>query len=171
MTVDTIRDGVVVSLAYTLTADNQTIETATAEEPLDYLHGAENIVPGLETALLGKRVGDRFNITLAPEDAYGAYDENDREIVPLGDFPESDNLQEGMSIIMEDEDGYLFDALISKIDGNNVVLDFNPPLAGKSITYDVEVLAIREADDEELAAGQPYGFDDFDDDEYEDDEE
>jgi FKBP-type peptidyl-prolyl cis-trans isomerase SlyD len=170
MAVDTIRDGVVVSLAYTLTSEGETIETATQEEPLDYLHGAENIVPGLETALAGKRVGDRFSITLQPAEAYGEYDDNDVETVPLEDFPDSQSLEEGMSIIMEDEDGYLFDALIREIKGNAVVLDFNPPLAGKSISYDVEVLAIREAEEEEIAAGQPYGFDDFDDD-YDDDDE
>lgn len=171
MTVDTISDKVVVSLAYTLTSEGETIETATAEEPLDYLHGAENIVPGLETALLGKRVGDRFTITLQPAEAYGEYDGNDVETVPLEDFPDADTMQEGMSIIMEDEDGYLFDAIIREIKGDTVILDFNPPLAGKTITYDVEVLDIREADEEELAAGQPYGFDDFDDEDYEEDEE
>lgn len=166
-----IRDGMVVSLAYTLTSDGETIETATREEPLDYLHGAENIVPGLETALTGKQVGDTFNITLQPEDAYGDYDPEDVETIPLSDLPDAGDIEPGTVIVMEDEDGYLFEAIVREITDGNVVLDFNPSLAGKVITYDVEVVAIREANEEELAAGQPYGFDDFDDDEAYDDEE
>lgn len=168
MTNDTIRDGMVVSLAYTLTADGETIETSTTEEPLDYLHGAENIVPGLEAALNGKRVGDTFTVTLQPADAYGDYDDDDVETIPLSDLPDADQLEEGMVVVMEDEDGYLFDAIIREIGKDTVVLDFNPPLAGKTVTYDVQVVAMREAEEEELAAGQPYGFDDFDDeDDYE----
>ncbi|MBC8171708.1 MAG: FKBP-type peptidyl-prolyl cis-trans isomerase [Anaerolineae bacterium] len=171
MTNDTIRDGLVVSLAYTLTADGETIETSTSEEPLDYLHGAENIVPGLEAALNGKRVGDQFKVTLQPADAYGDYDDDDVETIPLSDLPDAETLEEGMVVVMEDEEGYLFDAIIREIGKETVVLDFNPPLAGKTITYDVQVLAMREAEEEEIAAGQPYGFDDFDDDDYEEEDE
>jgi FKBP-type peptidyl-prolyl cis-trans isomerase SlyD len=171
MTNDTIRDGLVVSLAYTLTADGETIETSTSEEPLDYLHGAENIVPGLEAALNGKRVGDQFSVTLQPADAYGDYDDDDVETIPLSDLPDAETLEEGMVVVMEDEEGYLFDAIIREIGKDTVVLDFNPPLAGKTITYDVQVIAMREAEEEEIAAGQPYGFDDFDDEDYDEDEE
>lgn len=171
MTNDTIRDGLVVSLAYTLTADGETIETSTSEEPLDYLHGAENIVPGLEAALNGKRVGDQFSVTLQPADAYGDYDDDDVETIPLSDLPDAETLEEGMVVVMEDEEGYLFDAIIREIGKETVVLDFNPPLAGKTITYDVQVVAMREAEEEEIAAGQPYGFDDFDDEDYDEDEE
>jgi FKBP-type peptidyl-prolyl cis-trans isomerase SlyD len=173
MSQETIRDGMVVSLAYSLTADGETIETATAEEPLDYLHGADNIVPGLEAQLLGKKVGDRMTVTLQPAEAYGEYDPEDTETVPLSDFPDASELTEGMAVVMEDEDGYVFDALIREIRGDEVVLDFNPPLAGRVITYDVEVVEIREAEEEELAAGQPYGFmgmDDEHDHDHDDDE-
>ncbi len=174
MAEETIRDGMVVSLAYSLTADGEIVETATAAEPLDYLHGADNIVPGLEAALVGKKVGDRLSVTLQPAEAYGEYDPEDNETVPLADFPDSNELAEGMAVVMEDEDGYMFDALIREIRADEVVLDFNPPLAGRIITYDVEVMEIRQADEEELAAGQPYGFmdDDFEDDDevYDEDE-
>ncbi len=173
MAEETIRDGMVVSLAYSLTADGEIVETATAEEPLDYLHGADNIVPGLEAVLLGKKVGDRMTVTLQPAEAYGDYDPDDTEIVPLSDFPDANELSEGMAVVMEDEDGYMFDALIREIRADEVVLDFNPPLAGRVITYDVEVLEIRPAEEEELAAGQPYGFmddHDHDDELYDEDE-
>ena len=113
-------------------------------------------------------------MTLQPAEAYGEYDPEDNETVPLADFPDSNELAEGMAVVMEDEDGYMFDALIREIRADEVVLDFNPPLAGRIITYDVEVMEIRQADEEELAAGQPYGFmdDDFEDDDevYDEDE-
>jgi FKBP-type peptidyl-prolyl cis-trans isomerase SlyD len=164
----TIQDGMVVSLAYSLTSEGEVIESSTADEPLDYLHGAENIVPGLETALTGKKVGDRFTITLQPQDAYGEYDETEVETVAKDDIPDVEQLKPGMVVVLEDEDGYIFDAIVNEINDDSVVLDFNPPLAGKTITYDVEVVAIRDAEEEELAAGQPYGFDD-DDDDYDED--
>lgn len=166
----TIQDNMVVSLAYSLTTDGEVIERATAEEPLDYLHGAENIVPGLEKALTGKKVGDRFTITLQPGEAYGEYDESDLETVSKDDIPDVEMLEPGMVVVLEDEEGYIFDAIVREINNDAVVLDFNPPLAGKVITYDVEVLGIREAEEEELAAGQPYGFDDEDYDEDYDEE-
>lgn len=163
MAVDTIQDDLVVSLAYTLTSEGKIVETATADDPLDYLHGAENIVPGLESALTGKRVGDKFTITLAPEDAYGDYDEEDTETFSKDEIPEADTLHVGMVILLEDEDGYQFEATVSEVTADEVMLDFNPPLAGKTVTYDVEVVAIREADEEELELGYPFGYDDEDD--------
>ncbi len=168
MAVTQIQDGVVVSLAYTLTSDGEVIERASSEEPLDYLHGAENIVPGLERALDGKKVGDRFTVTLEPEDAYGEYDEEEVEVVAREDVPDAEALEPGMVVVLEDEDGYIFDAIVREITSNSVVLDFNPPLAGKTITYDVQVVALREAEEEELRAGQPYGFADDDYDEEDD---
>lgn len=169
MAVTKIENDVVVSLAYTLTVDGEVVETVTADEPLDYLHGAENIVPGLEAALTGKTVGDSFTITLQPEDAYGEYDEDDKETFPKDELPGADKLEEGMVILLEDEDGLEFEAVISEIREDEVVLDFNPPLAGKTITYQVEVVALREASEEELEDGFPFGYgdDDYDD---EDDE-
>lgn len=171
MAVTKIEDNVVVSLAYTLTVDGQIVEEATEAEPLDYLHGAENIVPGLETALTGKTVGDKFTITLKPEDAYGEYDEDDKETFAKEDLPGAEMLEVGMEIVLEDEDGYEFEAIVAEISGNEVVLDFNPEYAGKTITYDVEVIALREANEEEIEHGHPhsYGYDD-DDEDYDDEE-
>lgn len=171
---DTIKDGLVVTLTYTLTVDGDVMETAPLEEPLDYLHGAENIVPGLEEALKGKKVGDKLTVTLKPEDAYGTYDEDDTEVVDRSDLPE--NVEVGMELLLEDEDGNMFEATIKEVNETDVVLDFNPPLAGKTVTYDVEIIAIRPADDDELAHGHPHSYEDDEDyydeyeDEYDDDE-
>ncbi|MBC8170469.1 MAG: FKBP-type peptidyl-prolyl cis-trans isomerase, partial [Anaerolineae bacterium] len=73
MAVDKITDGVVVSMTYVLTVDGEEVGRAGTEEPLEYLHGAENIVPGLEAALVGKKVGDQVHVTVPPEEAYGDY--------------------------------------------------------------------------------------------------
>lgn len=166
MAVDRIEDGVVVSLNYVLTVDGEEI-ARTDGEPMDYLHGAENIVPGLEKALTGKRAGDRITVTLPPSEAYGEYDEDNIEELDREDVPQADELEKGMVIEVEDEEGYTYLAFVRDLTPDTVVLDYNPPLAGKTLTYDVEVVALREADEEELAHGHPHNFGD---DEFEDDE-
>lgn len=174
-TTDRIGNGIVVSLAYTLTVDGEEIETATAEDPLDYLHGADNIVPGLEQMLVGKQIGDRFQVTLAPADAYGEYDAEDMEEIAREDIPDSDKIEPGMILVLEDDDGNIFDAIVKEVTPNSVILDFNAPLAGKTVTYDVEVVAMRPAEEDELEHGHPHGmgmgdFDDYDDDDFDDDD-
>ena len=170
-----ITDGLVVSLNYILTVDGETLAQTDADDPMEYLHGAEEILPGLERALDGKQVGDKFSVTLQPEDAYGDYDDEDVEEIDRADIPNVDELEIGMVVEVEDEDGYAYMAQVREIGDKVVTLDFNPPLAGKTLTYDVEVVAIREATAEELEHGHSHGEDwdeeDEDDLEYEDENE
>lgn len=177
MTIEKIRDGVVVSLAYTLMVDGEEVDRAESDEPLEYLHGAENIVPGLEDALTGKKVGDKISVTLKPEDGYGEYDEEDVEVVERDEIPDADMLRQGMVIEAEDEDGNSTLGVVREITNGKIVLDFNPPLAGKTLTYNVEVLGLREADREELAHGHPHGLhahfhddEDWDDEDWDDED-
>jgi len=170
MAVDRIEDGVVVSLNYVLTVDGEEIARTEEGEPMDYLHGAENIVPGLEAALTGKVLGDRVSVTLSPADAYGDYDDENVEELDREDVPNADELEAGMIIEVEDEEGFTYLATVREISAETVILDYNPPLAGKTLTYDVEVTALREADEEELAHGHPHGMDDEDEDWDDDDE-
>lgn len=157
MAVNKIQDGVVVSLTYVLTVDGQEIDSADREDPLVYLHGAENIIPGLEAALLGKQVGDKLNVTLPPEDAYGNYNEDDVEVIDRDDMPMVDSLERGMEVEVEDEEGNIYSAFVSEITDEHIVLDFNPPLAGKTLTFsNVQVLDMREADELELEHGHPH---------------
>jgi FKBP-type peptidyl-prolyl cis-trans isomerase SlyD len=156
MAPDTIKNGVVVGLSYTLTVGTEVIENAPADDPLEYLHGAENIVPGLEAKLTGKKVGDRLTVTLKPEEAYGEYDETNVEEVDRADMP--DEIEVGMELLLEDEDGAFFEATVKQIKAKSVILDFNMPLAGETVTYDVEVLSIRPADEEELSNGHPHSY-------------
>lgn len=160
-----IADGKVVSLNYKLTVDGEEIARTEPGEPMDYLHGVGEILPGLEAALTGKKAGDTFNITLAPEDAYGDYDEEDVEEIDRSDIPNADELEVGMVVEVEDEDGYSYTAQVAEISDDVVVLDFNPPLAGKTLTYDVEVLAVRDATAEELEHGHIHDEDWEEDDE------
>ncbi|MDZ4765803.1 MAG: peptidylprolyl isomerase [Chloroflexota bacterium] len=178
---DAVTDGKVVSLAYVLTVEGEEVARTEQDDPMDYLHGAQNILPGLEKALAGKQLGDKFAVTLTPEEAYGEYDEENIEEIDREDIPGADELEVGMVVEVEDDDGY-YVAHVMEIGKGTIVLDFNPPLAGKTLTYEVEIVGVRDADEEELAHGHAHGVwtdededdfdeDDFDEDEYDDDEE
>lgn len=159
MAVERITDGAVVSLAYTLTVDGQVVDQADRNDPLEYLHGADNIIPGLEAVLDGKKVGDKLHVTLPPDQAYGEYDEDEIEEIDRDEMPEVEILEEGMMVEVEDEDGETYLAIVAEITDDTVVLDFNPPLAGKTLTYDVEVLGVRQATEDELEHGHPHSLD------------
>lgn len=164
---ETIKDGVVVSTIYTLTVEGEVIEFATLEDPLEYLHGADNILPALEEALVGKTIGDKISLTLTPEEGYGEYDEDEIDEVERDELP--DEIEVGMDLLMEDEFGNFFEARVKEINDDVVVLDFNSTLAGKTVHYEVEVIGIREADPDELEAGYPLNDIDDEDDEFDDD--
>ena len=156
MAVEKITDGVVVSLAYVLTVDGDEVERVEKDDPLDYLHGAGNIVPGLETLLAGKSVGDKLHATLPPEQAYGDYDPEDTDTFERDLLDIDINLELGLEVEVEDEDGFTYVATITELTDDSVTLDFNPPLAGKTLTYDVEVIALREATETELEHGHAH---------------
>ena len=170
--VNEIKDGAVVSLAYTLRLSNgEIIDFSEADDPLEYLHGAENIIPGLEQQLIGLHVGDEKKVELAPADGYGVYDPEDVEVVERKMLPKDLELKLGMVLAITDDEGNLSEAFVREIAPNEVKLDFNHPLAGQRLFFDVQVLDIREATDDELAHGHPHGIhghDDFDDDEFDD---
>ena len=146
----------VVTIHYTLYADDEAVETTRDDEPMDYLHGAGNIVPGLEAALTGKRAGDAFKVTLAPDDAFGPYDDDAFEEVAREDMP--DEVEPGMELLLEDEDGDFFEVTVVEINDDSVTLDFNSPLAGKSVTFEGEIVSIRNADADEIDHGHPHSY-------------
>jgi len=165
-----LKNDMVGMLAYTLVVDGEVVETVDRAAPIEYLHGAQNIVEGLETALEGKQAGDTFEVTVEPEQGYGEYLEEDIETVPAEEFEDLGELEVGMELEMVDEDGDIVEAIVMEITPTEVVLDFNPPLAGKTLHYTVEVVGVREATDEELEMGLPKSlidemFDDVEEDE------
>jgi FKBP-type peptidyl-prolyl cis-trans isomerase SlyD len=176
MNTQRVADGMVVSIAYTLMVDGQEFESATREDPLVYLHGAENIIPGLENALTGRAVGEVLSVTVEPAEGYGDYDAEDIETMSVNDFPEPETLEIGTMVEVEDEAGDYYVGFVREINGEEIILDFNPPLAGKTLTYNLEVIDIRPATEEELAHGHVHGDEfymdeeEWDDDELEDDD-
>jgi FKBP-type peptidyl-prolyl cis-trans isomerase SlyD len=156
----------VVELHYTLhLASGEEVDTTYDEAPLPYLHGHSNIVPGLEEALEGRNAGDRFTVEVTPEAGYGVYDEENTEEMSMDDFPEDVKLEEGDEIFVEDEEGNEIVGYVEEIDSeNNVILvDYNHPLAGETLMFDVEVVSVRDATPQEITQGfadDPFGEDD-----------
>lgn len=148
-----IDDDVVVELQYKLWADGELAEESEDDDPLVYLHGHDNIIPGLERELYGLSIGDEKEILVEPQDAYGEHDpenveEVEREDLPLGFEPEEDMLLE-----VQDEDGNVYVAQVLEVTDDTVTLDFNHPMAGKQLRFEVRVTALRDATGEELEHG------------------
>jgi len=157
----TIADGQVVSLAYTLRLDDgEVIDSAASEDPLVYLHGAQNIIPGLEQALTGLKVGDARKVSVIPGQAYGELDPDAYELVPYSAFPGDVDLEEGMGLSMVDnESGQRMEAYISELRDDGVLLDMNHPLAGETLHFDVEIVGLRRATSDEIAHGHAHSGD------------
>jgi FKBP-type peptidyl-prolyl cis-trans isomerase SlyD len=148
-----ISDGKAVQIDYTLKDDEgQVLDSSEGRQPLAYLHGAGNIIPGLEEALEGKDAGDTLSVVVAPEDGYG---ERKDELVINADpaqFPNPEQVQVGARFqIQTDQGRYL--ATVANVSDEVVTLDLNHPLAGETLHFDVEVMDVQEASEEEIAHG------------------
>jgi FKBP-type peptidyl-prolyl cis-trans isomerase SlyD len=152
-----IQKGRVVRMHYTLKDENgTTIESSGPREPLTYLHGFGHLIPGLERQLDGREAGLRTSVTVEPKDAYGEKDPQAVIRASRGDFPEGLTLEPGVEVQAETPDGPLSFTVIA-IEGDDAVLDANHPLAGKTLTFDVEVLDVRDATADEIAHGHVHG--------------
>jgi len=148
----------VVAIDYTLSNDaGEVIDSSAGAEPLVYLHGAGNIIAGLEKALAGKAVGDELDVSIEPEDAYGEY--SAELITNLGRemFEGVDQLEVGMQFHASAPDGGMQIVTIRDIDGDQVTIDSNHPLAGQQLNFKVKVVSVRAASEEELAHGHVHG--------------
>ncbi len=130
------------------------VDQNTSDNLLEFLVGQRNIIPGLENALLGLGITDTKSVEVSPEDAYGAYDDNALEEVPSEQF-EGIDLKEGMTLYAKDEQGQSIPAVIKTIGASSVLVDYNHPLAGKTLNFDVEIVEIRDATEQEKDMGQP----------------
>ncbi|MEI6353556.1 MAG: peptidylprolyl isomerase [Methylococcus sp.] len=152
-----IANDKVVTIHYTLTNDEgDLLDSSKDQDPLAYLHGSGNIIPGLENALTGRSIGDTFNIEVAPEDGYGVRDNEMVQSVPRSAFEGVDNIEPGMQFQAQSPDGIQLVTVID-LDGDEVILDGNHPMAGFTLHFDVEVINIREATQEELDHGHVHG--------------
>jgi FKBP-type peptidyl-prolyl cis-trans isomerase SlyD len=143
-------------IEYKLTSDEgDVLDTSAGRDPLGYVHGLGTIVPGLERELEGKEKGDTFQVRVEPEHAYGHRDERMVQEVPRSQLPHGD-LQVGMQLQAQSEQGSLI-LTVTKIEGERVLLDANHPLAGIPLNFDVTVVDVREATQEEIEHGHPHG--------------
>lgn len=153
-----IKDNSVVTIDYTLTNDaGEVIDTSKGSEPLAYLHGAKNIIPGLESALSGKEAGDQLQVHLEPNEAYGEHHEEMIQTVDRSMFQGVDELAVGMEFHAQGDNGNMQVVRIVAIEGDKVTIDGNHPLAGVPLNFDVTVVDIREATEEEKAHGHVHG--------------
>ena len=154
----TIAANKAVSIEYTLTNDDgDVIDSSAGGAPLVYLQGAGNIIPGLEKALEGKAVGEELKVTVEPEDAYGEYSAELVSTLSASMFEGVDQLEVGMQFHASAPDGQMQIVTIRDLDGDDVTVDGNHPLAGQRLTFKVKVVAVRDASEEEVAHGHVHG--------------
>lgn len=146
-----------VSFHYTLkNEDGEQMETSREKDPMSYLHGANNIIPGLEKAMEGHAVNDEFSVTVQPEEAYGVRNENNVQRVPLKRLKGIGKISVGQILNLQTNQGQV-QVTVLKVGRFNVDVDGNHPLAGKALTFDVEITDIRDASAEELEHKHVHG--------------
>ena len=154
----TVERGMVVSLQYSLHIDEELVESTDDDGPIEFLQGYQEIIPGLEQAVTGMIVGQEKEVVIEPEDGYGEYDPEDVEEVPLDIFPDDMDLNLGMPVELYDEESdETVEGYIAEVRTDTVLIDMNHPLAGETLTFNIKVLGLRSATDEELAHGHAHG--------------
>lgn len=144
----------VVGINYTLTNDEgEVMDTSEGRGPLVYLHGANNLIPGLEQELAGKTQGDSFKATIAPDQAYGESNPELIQTLPREMFQGVDNIEPGMGFTAQGPQGQQQQIIVKEVNGDQVTVDGNHPMAGKTLHFDVEIVSIRDASEEEIAHG------------------
>ena len=152
-----ISNNSVASIHYTLTdGSGKVLDSSEGQEPLAYLHGSGNIIPGLEKALEGKTVGDKLHVNIPASEAYGLRDDSMVQELPTNMFSGIDQIEIGMEFHAETEHG-LQVVTVTNLVGDTVTIDGNHPLAGVDLTFDVEVTEVRQATEEELQHGHAHG--------------
>jgi FKBP-type peptidyl-prolyl cis-trans isomerase SlyD len=152
-----VADNTAVSIHYTLTNDNgEVLDSSIGKDTLEYLHGSGNIISGLEKALFGKVAGDKLNVRIAAKDAYGEFANEMIQVIQRSMFEGIDTIEVGMQFHADVNYGTGV-VTVTAIDGDNVTIDGNHPLAGQDLTFDVEIVSIRPATAEEKAHGHIHG--------------
>ena len=152
-----IGENLVVVMHYTLTDDQGSVlDSSEGGNPLTYLHGAGNIIPGLESALVGKSTGDKLNVRVAPEDGYGLPQSGLIQAVPRVAFGDIDDIEVGMTFVAQGPDGAQQRVVVKEIGEDEITIDANHPLAGVPLNFAVQIVAVREATQEEIAHGHAH---------------
>ncbi|MCC6146312.1 MAG: peptidylprolyl isomerase [Anaerolineaceae bacterium] len=151
-----VEDDTVVSLDYILFVDGKEIESSQQTGPIQFIQGIGSVIPGLENELYDMTVGDEKHLNIKAIDAYGALDYEAIIDVPKNEFPADVPLNTGTEIEIENQEGESYIAIISEVTNEKVVLDFNHPLAGKDLVFDIKVVGLRAASQEELEHGHAH---------------
>jgi FKBP-type peptidyl-prolyl cis-trans isomerase SlyD len=153
-----IAQNKIVTFNYTLKDDTgNVLDSTEGSTPFSFLSGNGQILPKLENAMDGMLVGSKKNVKISAPDAYGTYNENAVQQVDRNNFPENADLQPGMQFVANSPEGNQMPFIISEVKDNNIKIDFNHPLAGKDLEFDVELIDIRDATAEEIAHGHAHG--------------
>lgn len=152
-----ISDKKVVSIHYHLTDDSgEVIDSSEGQDPLTYLHGAGGLIPGLEEELEGKSAGDQLTVSVSPDKGYGEFQDSLVQTVPLEIFEGVESVEVGMQFQTSEENGSSRLISVTDVQGDQVTVDGNHPLAGMSLNFDVTVVAVRDATPEELDHGHAH---------------
>ncbi len=150
---NTVKDDLVIAMEYTLTVDGEILDSSEGREPLEFLQGKGNIIPGLEREMTGMEIGESKSVVVAPAEGYGELNEEAFMEIPTNQFPEHIPVEVGTELQVQNEEGQPAYARIEEIENNIAVLNFNHPLAGKELNFAVKVVSLREPSEEELAHG------------------
>lgn len=145
------------SINYRLTNENGQVIDQSENGEFIYLHGANNIIPGLENALAGKQAGEKLTVTIQPAEAYGEKDPEQIQQVPREMFPADTVIEVGMQFHAQSPSGDAIVVTVVEADEEQVLVDGNHPLAGVVLTFDVEIVDVREATPEEITHGHIHG--------------
>ncbi|HHC73305.1 MAG TPA: peptidylprolyl isomerase [Thiotrichales bacterium] len=151
-----IEDNKVVTIDYTLTNDQGEVLDESKDGSFVYLHGHHNIIPGLEAGLAGKSAGDQLTVQVEPAQAYGERDPSMTQVVPRSMFEEGQEIEVGMQFHAASADGQPIMVTIAAVEGDNITIDGNHPLAGQHLTFQVNVVEVRDATADELAHGHAH---------------
>lgn len=155
---NTIKTGKVVNLKYTLrNGEGEVLDQSDATHPFLYMHGSSQIIPGLESALEGLKAGDKKMVVVAPEQGYGEKDPQLVIKVKRSQFPEEADVQAGMQFESRSQEGYSMVFTVAEVVGDEVTIDGNHPMAGVTLHFDVEVMDVRDATEEEKSHGHAHG--------------
>lgn len=149
----TVQDNVIVTLNYTVSVNGETVDSSEEDEPIEFIQGMGMVVRGLERGLYGMETGEKRQFTVAPAEGYGEMDPDAIAEVPRSEFPDEIPLEPGVELLLKDEDGDEMEAQIAAVGEDSITLNFNHPLAGKFLDFDVEVISLRWATPEELDHG------------------
>jgi len=152
-----IGDQKVVTLHYTLTDNDGKVIDKSEDSSFAYLHGASNIIPGLEDALTGKSAGEEMSVSVSPEQAYGVRDESMMQQVPKNMFEDSSQIAVGTQFHAQGPNGEMLVVTVMEVKEEHVVVDGNHPLAGVELNFDVKIIEVRDASEEEVEHGHIHG--------------